>query len=176
MSARPLVLAFLLCDQVIREAGTGKWSAIGIFDQIIVENRFPAVHPSLAMYCRLTDAEGDYELSIDIGRLTENGHDVIGEVKGLKLRAKDRTRTGDFGIVTRNLVFPEAGRYQVRLLANGELLGEYPLLVLAREQPDGAAGTGEPTQDADATFEGADDADADASADAGDDSEPDGTL
>jgi len=136
---RPHVLAFLLCDQVIREAGTGKWSAIGIFDQIVVENRFPAVHGSLGIYCRLTDAEGDYDLEVNIGRLTATGHEVIGQVKGLKLHAQDRTRTGDFGIVTRNLVFPEAGRYGIRLLANGELIGEYPLIVRPREQGAAAA-------------------------------------
>ena len=130
---KPLVLSFLLCDHVIKEAGTGKWSAIGIFDQIVVDASFPVVHPSLAMYCRLTDAEGEYDLTIDIGRLVESGYEVIAHAEGLKLQARDRTRTGDFGIVTRNLLFPAPGRYQVRLLSRGELLGEYPLMVRARE-------------------------------------------
>lgn len=137
---RPLLLALLVCDQVIKEAGSSKWSVVGIFDQIVVDSKFPVVHPSLAIYCRLTEAEGSYTISIDIGRLTEAGHEVIGHIDGLQLEARDRTRTGDFGIITRNLVFPEPGRYYIRLLASGELLGEYPLLVRRREEAaDGKA-------------------------------------
>ena len=50
---KPLVLAIILCDSVIREAQTNKLSLIGTFNGIFA-NHFPCTHPTLSVYIALT--------------------------------------------------------------------------------------------------------------------------
>jgi hypothetical protein len=49
VAPHPVFKAMLICDQAIREEGTGKTSLIGIFEQIGAR-RFPVRHSSLAVY------------------------------------------------------------------------------------------------------------------------------
>ena len=64
MQVKPVVKAFLIADKVMREEGTKKWSVIGIFDRISSKN-FPCIHPGLALYIRLSNAEGEYNVKIE---------------------------------------------------------------------------------------------------------------
>lgn len=64
----------LLCDHIIREAGAGKVSLIGIFENISAA-RFPIVHRALSVYAKLGDAEGEYTIRLELMRL-EDAHVV----------------------------------------------------------------------------------------------------
>lgn len=44
--------ALLLCDSAIRDAQTGKWTLVGVFDAVWAAE-FPAVHQSMDAYFRL---------------------------------------------------------------------------------------------------------------------------
>ena len=135
MAPRPMSVAFILCDQVIRDSASGKWSAIGIFDRILCAGPFPSVQPHIGVYFRITDAEGDYPITIDVGRLTDEGYEVVTRTDNVRIKVKDRMVQADFGINLQGVTFPEPGRYQMRLLANGELIGEWPLNVSLKGTP-----------------------------------------
>lgn len=126
----PTVHAMLVCDLVLKEAGTNKQSAIGIFTDVFA-TKYPMMLNPLAVYVCLSDAIGVYELSMELVDLEEDK--VLGRVQGLKLQSKEKLATHDFGIRFVNTVFPKPGTYEFRLLADGRRLGAKTLRV--REMP-----------------------------------------
>jgi len=140
----PTVHAMLVCDMVLKEAGTNKHSAIGIFTDVYA-SKFPMMLNPLAVYACLSDAMGVYDLSVELVDLDQDR--VLGRVEGLKLHSKDKLLTHDFGIRFVNTVFARPGTYEFRLLADGRPLGAKtlrvrempPNLVDPRPQPPGSA-------------------------------------
>jgi len=122
----PIVHAILICDMVIREAGSNKHSAIGIFTDVY-GTQFPLTLNPLAVYACLTDALGTYQLSVELVDLNENR--ILGRVDGLTLQAKEKLQTHDFGIRFVNTAFPKPGTYEFRLLADGRMLSSKKLRV-----------------------------------------------
>jgi len=131
----PVVHGMLICDLVLKEAGTNKHSAIGIFTDVYASS-FPMTLNPLAVYICLGDAEGQYELAVELGNLERN--EVLGRLGGLRFEARDRLASHDFGIRFVNTVFPRPGTYEFRLLADGRPLGSKTLRV--RQLPKGAPG------------------------------------
>ena len=62
---KPIVNAMLVCDKVITETGTNKKSLIGIFENINAY-KFPCIHHFLAVYIKLTDANGRYKFRLEL--------------------------------------------------------------------------------------------------------------
>lgn len=62
--SKPHILSFLIADKVIQEKHSNKWSAIGIFDRVYVQ-KFPCMHATLALYVKLSDAEGKYAIRVE---------------------------------------------------------------------------------------------------------------
>lgn len=60
----PSVKNFIIADQVFRQEG-GKWCMIGIFDTIVCP-RLPTLHQSLGLYLTVADAEGEYEVRVEL--------------------------------------------------------------------------------------------------------------
>jgi hypothetical protein len=110
----PSLNAMLLCDQTIREHGTGKISLIGVFENI-TSVHFPVVHRALAVYAKLADAEGDYTIRLELVRL-DDGQVVTGG----KLQASfpDRISPGELVFALEDLGLERPGRYEFRLYAN----------------------------------------------------------
>ncbi len=126
----PSLQAILICDMVIKEAGTNKHSAIGIFTDVFT-TKFPLVLNPLAVYASIGDAIGVYDLSIELVELAADR--VIARVHGIKLQAKEKLASHDFGVRLVNTIFPRPGKYEFRLLADGRLVGSKTLNV--REMP-----------------------------------------
>ena len=125
MASKPNILSFLIADNVIQERGTNKWSAIGIFDQILVE-KFPCIYANMALYIRLSDAEGEYDLRVEF---TNSEDTKLSTFEGIKLKVLDKLATPDFGIQTRNLFIPQPDKYSFDLYFNGQLCEGFPLIV-----------------------------------------------
>jgi len=89
----------LLCDLTIREHGSGKISLIGVFENISA-SRFPVVHRTLSVYAKLTDAEGDYTIRLELIRL-EDSHVVAQGT--LKATFADRMSPGELIFNLENL-------------------------------------------------------------------------
>lgn len=125
MQVKPIVKAFLIADKVMREEGTKKWSVIGIFDRISSKN-FPCIHPSLALYIRLSNAEGEYNVKIEFCEIDGK---VLSLFEG-KLKVGSRLATPEIGIQTYNLPLPKPGRYLFKLYLNDEFIQDFPIDVV----------------------------------------------
>lgn len=112
----PSIKSFLVADQVFQQAGSGKWCLIGVFDAILAVS-YPVIHPSLGLYFKLADAEGNYKLSVEF-------HDSSGRclspLPAIEVRVADRLKEGGLGLQTSNLMIPAPGRYFFKLFFNGE--------------------------------------------------------
>lgn len=127
----PTLHAMLICDLVIREAGTNKHSAVGIFTDVHTAT-FPVVLNPLAVYACLSDAMGDYELAIELVDLQKDH--TLGRIGGLKMRSDNRLASHDFGMRLVNTVFPRPSTYEFRLLADDRILGSRTVRVHQQEQ------------------------------------------
>lgn len=116
----PSVLALLLCDQVITDAETNKKSLIGVFENINAPN-FPVQVPSMALYAKLADAEGMYDLKVRVVRLRDES--LVGEIELKSAETKDHLQPVDLVLKINGLLFPEPGKYEFQLFANEIYLG-----------------------------------------------------
>jgi hypothetical protein len=131
VAAPPLVQSFLIADSVIQDRATGKWSVIGVFDRLFAPS-FPCVHPSLAVYIKLSDAFGRYEVRIEFRDAQDR---CVSAFQGVNVDVKERPQTIDFGVLTRLLPLEKPGRYQFQLYLNGEYAASVPLEVLLFTAP-----------------------------------------
>ena len=122
----PALNAMLICDSVITDRNTGKNSLIGIFD-IIHANSFPARHPSLSVYARVTDAQGHYTFKLELIDL--NANQTIGEGATPVVEIPDRLLPHDLVFNLQGLVFQTEGRYEFRLYADGQFVGHHSFQV-----------------------------------------------
>jgi len=118
-AVHPALNAILICDQAIREEGTGKVSLIGIFENIGAR-QFPSKHGLLCVYAKLTDAEGQYDVRLELIRLEDlmtigQGH--------LTMSVEDRMAPIELVFQLGGLVFGRPGRYEFRLYANDKSVG-----------------------------------------------------
>jgi hypothetical protein len=115
----PILNAMLLCDLTVREEGTGKYTLVGIFENINAR-AFPYRHGSLSVYAKITDAQGDYSIGLQFVRLEDL--QVIGE-GNLSATIPDRNAVSELVFQLGGLAFERPGRYEFRLLANGRAVG-----------------------------------------------------
>jgi hypothetical protein len=124
----------LLCDLTIREHGTGKISLIGVFENISAA-RFPVVHRALAVYAKLSDAEGEYTIRLDLVRLDDNQMVAQGT---LRATFADRMSPGELIFNLENLGLERPGRYEFRLYAEDRFVATKTFTVI-QSAPVGAS-------------------------------------
>ena len=114
----PEVLAMILCDQVIRDVGTGKVTVVGSFSSVTAD-AFPTYHPHMAVYVALTDGEGDYA-----GRLrfvhAETEEELMHTDGAFALSDPLQVAELQFNIPA--LPLPHAGKYRMDFFCDGQLL------------------------------------------------------
>lgn len=109
----------LIADSAIKEERTGKISLIGIFEQIRAPE-FPVLHATLSVYVKMTDAQGAYNIVLELVRLDDAVR--IGEARGV-LHARDRMAASELVFRLQNLVFEVEGLYEFRLFSDGRWPG-----------------------------------------------------
>jgi hypothetical protein len=127
-----------VCDYAFADH-SGKPCIIGIFDRIFAQH-FPAQHPMMALAMRFRgNAHEVLRLKIELGR--PNG-DVVATLQGDITLGPDGS-----GFMQMNLagtIFPEPGRYTVKVLSGGESLHTHSLhLQKAQPPPTGPQSTPE---------------------------------
>lgn len=133
----PALNAMLICDQAIREEGTGKVSLIGIFENIRGAN-FPMAHTGLAVYIKVTDALGEYDLRLDLVRLDDL--QLLGQGQ-VHATVTDRLSPAEWVFNLSVLVFERSGRYEFRLSANGQHMASKTFdVILPNEAPAAEGG------------------------------------
>ncbi len=133
---RPVMQAMLIADHAIREIGTNKVTLVGIFDRIFGET-FPLQwgHP-LAIYARVTDAEGDYPIRLELVRLDDE--QTIARLDGRAL-IQSRLQSTELVFIVGPVDFERPGTYEVNLFADLRWVGSARLFVVQQNQPQGGS-------------------------------------
>ena len=120
VKSKPQLLAWLLCDAVHIDPGTGKHTILGVFSNIMAK-RFPVVHPHMVWFMTLTDVSaGAHRMRISMGLDPTDPQPLIDrpfESQGPLARIN---LINDI----RNLSFPQPGEYSILIEIDDE-----PLLV-----------------------------------------------
>ncbi len=112
--------AMLCADMAIREVGTHKVTLVGIFDQI-VGPEFPLTwHSPIAVYVRILDADGTYQIRLELVRVDDE--QAIGRLDGQATIADRLAATELLFNLPPGITFERPGRYEVRLFANGHFV------------------------------------------------------
>ena len=119
---RPTCLAIILCDDIYRDIQTKKMVIVGTFNEI-KSQKYPAKHGRLKILFTLTDAKGEYDISLAIEN-ARTGNEIL-RLDG-KATLKDPLQIADFDVGIMNLFLPEAGKYWVTLKVDGELITQRP--------------------------------------------------
>jgi hypothetical protein len=121
----PSVLAILICDRVIQEAGTAKKTLVGIFERVKTSG-LPATF-AFGIYGRLIDAEGEYGLRVRLCKTDSEGNErVLFELKSTAT-VESRLIPVDIAINFPTVKMDEYGRYEVQIYADDMYLGHASL-------------------------------------------------
>jgi hypothetical protein len=116
VNSKPQLLAWLLCDGVHIDPGTGKHTILGVFSNIKAL-RFPVVHPHMVWFMTLTDVSaGAHRMRISMGLdptapkpLIDRPFESQGPLARINL-------INDI----RNLSFPQPGDYSILIEIDDE--------------------------------------------------------
>jgi hypothetical protein len=138
ISVDPQLVAFLLCDQVIQDVRSNKKTFVGVFDEIWAKN-VPVVRPETYVAVVLTGCHGEQGIYLEIVHDGQDGEKSILKIQG-RLNSKDPLEMVDLVFELRQLVFPNYGKYTLRLISevSGNAIGYRPFRV--RQSPDIVAG------------------------------------
>jgi hypothetical protein len=110
----PSVVAMLVCDQIVIEQGTGKKSLIGVFENIFTQG-FPSQLSRVAVYVKMVDALGKYNLRLRLVKLKDET--PLADIT-LDADVKDSLVGVEIALNMVNLPIPEPGKYEFQLYAN----------------------------------------------------------
>ncbi|HYG74841.1 MAG TPA: hypothetical protein VEK08_07555 [Planctomycetota bacterium] len=128
---KPILLALVLCDTIIREAQTNKLSLIGTFNGIFA-SAFPCTHPSLSVYIAITEGRGRVPCKLRMTSLDNN--QVIFELPG-QIEFGGPTSVGELVFQLQQVQFAAPGVYAIEFWADGELLGSRKVSAQKVAQP-----------------------------------------
>ena len=131
MARPPIVKSFLIADAVLQDRLTGKWSIIGVFDRVMSPS-FPVVHPTVALYLRLSDAQGKYKIRVEF---RDDADRRVGLFEGIELEVKDAAQAIEVGLPTHMLPLEKPGKYQFQLFINDEYCSSAELTVIQMPAP-----------------------------------------
>lgn len=129
-SSVPSVVAMLLCDKVITEAGSYKKTLVGIFDRWLLP-QLPTNVGGFWVYGRLTDAAGKYVFKVRFVYLDDDK--VLGEAVTDEITATDRLAFFDLAFPVPALAVEKPGLYEIQLYSNDIYIGRTTALVVLRE-------------------------------------------
>ena len=133
MPLPPTVLSLILCDNVHRDAGTGKFFYLGSFSMFGVSG-FPATVPLFFACFALTDGTGRQEVRVQVVDASQVAAEPLG-VEGVMAVFPNRFAVLETAVAFRGLTFPAAGEYRVQLVVAGELLMERRIVLMPYPQP-----------------------------------------
>jgi hypothetical protein len=125
VNSKPQLLAWLLCDAVHIDPGSGKHTILGVFSNILARH-FPVVHPQMVWFMTLTDVSaGQHKMRISMGLnptdpqpLIERPFESQGPLVRINLISE-----------IRNLTFQAPGEYSILIEIDEEPLLATSLVV-----------------------------------------------
>lgn len=113
-----MLVAMIICDQIIIEEGTHKKSIVGCFNSISAQS-FPCAHPTFFIFIALTNGRGSVKTKLKCHNEDENL--TVFEAGG-SLTFKDPLQTIEIGFRLVNLTFPKPGTHAIEFWCEDELL------------------------------------------------------
>jgi hypothetical protein len=109
MQSTPQVLAWLTCDGVHVDPGTGKHTILGVFSNIR-GRQFPVVHPFMVWFLTLSDVPaGQHKIKISFGFHATNTQPLIERT----FESQSPLQRINLINEIRNLSFPQPGEYSI---------------------------------------------------------------
>ncbi len=127
----------LLCE-FARPGQNGSFDFLGVFDRIIAQS-VPAQHRSLAFVVQLIseNEDGLGKRDATIQCLRPGGVKLLEQKVRMNIKPDGGTWLGAAKVVfnIQGLPLPEYGRYEFRLLVDGQVVATQPFTVVASAQP-----------------------------------------
>lgn len=118
MHSKPQLLAWVTCDGVHIDPGSGKHTLLGIFSNIAAA-RFPLVHPFMIWFLTITDcAPGHHRLRISMALENATPRPLIER----PFESHSPLHRINLLNEIRNLVFPQPGQYSILIEIDDEPL------------------------------------------------------
>jgi hypothetical protein len=128
---KPMMVAMVVCDQIITELGTNKKSLIGCFNNIYSLS-FPANHPSFFVFVALTNGNGNFKVRIK--GFNEENNEQLFDMAGTVV-FQNPMQTIEMGFKFINLGFAKPGSHAIQFYCEDELLMTKKISVLQIEKP-----------------------------------------
>lgn len=138
----PVLVALLLCDQVIDDRLTNKKSAIGLFNAIVVPT-LPTRVPQVSVMATLTEIRTRCPLELRLLRDTDN--QMLMRSQGF-VDSPGMLAIADLVFSLHGVMFDRAGQYAFELLCDDQLLGRRRFHVVHHPGQRPNAGRGTETQ------------------------------
>ncbi len=122
---RPDLQFSVLCDDVRRE-DNGKLMLIGLFE-VLGGPQFPLTYPGMHVVNRWGNGQGEWKQKV---RLVSASNETLVETQESPVLLPEAHANVTAVSFFRNIIFPQAGRYWVEVLLNGDLCQRYPLMVV----------------------------------------------
>lgn len=120
MTPTPTTIGMHLCDYILVEEGTRKFSLIGCFTAVR-SAVFPTDAKPFFIAADLTDAIGTGAIEFVVAR-TENQEVVFRRSR--QVRFESRLTVVQYGLKVTGCRFPAPGRYEAQLLVDGEWVAQ----------------------------------------------------
>jgi uncharacterized protein DUF6941 len=129
----PIVRHFLACDDIAISADGRQISLTNLIHALRLKPGalFPHVVPQICLFAQLTDAHGDWPITVQLWQPRLYGEDsLLFPAQPRKMSfGSDPLVIHGLPIRLRNIVFPAAGLYEFRLLCDQLLIAREPILV-----------------------------------------------
>ena len=133
VASAPYPLAMIICDAILRDAATGKWTLLGCFTGITAV-AFPCVQPILAVFISLTDGRGVTPIKLRLIDAEEEEEPIV-EAE-MQVEFPDPRMVVDMQMHFQGISFPKAGEYRFQLSSGSTPLLERRIMVLdGRREP-----------------------------------------
>jgi hypothetical protein len=116
--SKPQLLAWLTCDGVHIDPGSGKHTILGIFSNVQAR-QFPVTHPFMIWFLTITDcSSGEHKLRISMGHNDANPQPLLER----PFASESPLHRINLINEIRNLTFPQPGEYSLVIEIDDELL------------------------------------------------------
>ena len=133
----PECLSLILCDAVYRDAITGKWIIVGVFNEIVTPT-VPFVQPLMAIALTLTNARGTFDLALAIEH-EESGVEMFRQAGPMTV--DNPLHLVDIQVTLGPLEFKVAGKYWLKVLFGERIASQRPFRVSVAAERVGQHGT-----------------------------------
>ncbi len=123
----PSLSAMLVCETIITDKITGRCSIINVFNHFRGKS-LPMRIARVAVYARVTDAEGEYAFKLELVKLKDL--QIVGTQTAPPVKIQDRMAVYELAFFMHNTTFGAAGPYEFRLYADGNFVGNHSFVVV----------------------------------------------